>query len=55
MGSVVTHEMKRMLERQLAPDETAEQPAAADPVEDSEQNNDTKPRNNRDEEDNPIA
>jgi len=40
LGSVVTHEMKRMLERQLAPDETAEQPAAADPV---------------DEEDNPIA
>ena len=55
LGSVVTHEMKRMLERELAPDETAEQPAAADPAEDSEQNIDTKPRNNRDEEDNPIA
>ena len=55
LGSVVTHEMKRMLELQLAPDETVEQPAAADPAEDSEQNNDTKPRNNRDEEDNPIA
>lgn len=55
LGSVVTHEMKRMLERQLAEGEAAEQPTAADPAEGSEQHNDTKPRNNRDEEDNPIA
>lgn len=55
LGSVVTHEMKRMLERQLAEDEATEQPVTANPAEDAEQNNDTKPRTNRDEEDNPIA
>jgi hypothetical protein len=55
LGSVVTHEMKRMLERQLAEGEATEHPATANPAEDAEQNNDTKPRTNRDEEDNPIA
>jgi len=55
LGSVVTHEMKRMLERELAADEAAEQPATTDSVEATEQDNETNLRNNRDEEDKPIA
>lgn len=55
LGSVVTHEMKRMLERQLAEADAAEQPAITVPAEGAEQRNDTQSRNNRDEEDKPIA
>uniref|UniRef100_I1XH68 DUF3306 domain-containing protein n=2 Tax=Methylophaga nitratireducenticrescens TaxID=754476 RepID=I1XH68_METNJ len=55
LGSVVTHEMKRMLERQLAEADAAEQPAITVPAEGAEQHNDTQSRNNRDEEDKPIA
>ena len=55
LGSVVTHEMKRMLERQLAADEATEKTTEVTSAEDSELEQDTKPRNNRDEEDNPIA
>lgn len=55
LGSVVTHEMKRMLERQLAADEATEQTTETTSAEDSELEQDTKPRHNRDEEDKPIA
>jgi hypothetical protein len=55
LGSVVTHEMKRMLERQLAADEVTEKTTEVTSAQDSELEQDTKPRNNRDEEDNPIA
>lgn len=55
LGSVVTHEMKRFLERQLAADETAEQSTTADSAENPMQDEQAKPRDNRDEEDNPIA
>lgn len=55
LGSVVTHEMKRMLERQLAADEAAEQTNKVTSAEESELKQDTKPRDDRDEEDNPIA
>jgi len=55
LGSVVTHEMKRMLERQLAAEEAAEQSTEVTSAEESELEQDTKPRDDRDEEDNPIA
>ncbi|HAO23906.1 MULTISPECIES: DUF3306 domain-containing protein [unclassified Methylophaga] len=51
LGSVVTHEMKRMLERQLEADETAEPSTTADSTENPLQDEDAKPRNTRDEED----
>jgi hypothetical protein len=55
LGSVVTHEMKRFLERQLAADETAEQSTIANSAENPVQDEQAKPRDSRDEEDNPIA